>query len=117
MCAIVGETGALARQAVQHRLQLGSACQRRDIHIVDKGKIRLGIDGKTLDQPRKRRSVLGKALLLKPPRVVLAKTELLLDEATDAALRLQKNRRTMRIQRVVEIEEPSFDMAEIGLFR
>jgi len=39
MCAIVRKNGALARQAGQRRLQLWSACQRRDIHIVDEGKI------------------------------------------------------------------------------
>src|SRR5680860_1332512 len=108
----VGEHEFPPRQLIDGRSQ--RRCGRHNleidvVHIIEKGVRR---DAVKLHETGKRGAVLGVVALPQRMRLVERKIEGVGDERAHALVHLREQVAVRRIERVVEIEHPSLDMAE-----
>src|ERR1700674_3334324 len=86
--------------------------QRRMIDIMDDFKELVRIDAVLLHQPAQARPVAPVQILLQPKRLVVRDFQETRDVVADAYIDLLPKIEMMRIERVVEIEDPGLDRAE-----
>ena len=114
--------GMAARAIGQDQLTAGQCRDRRPERWVgiEQGQVDLmgeveevsGVDAVFLHQPLQRRAVALVIIFLQRPRRHAVEAEQLRQEERDALVDLRPDLRLMRIERVVEVEDPMVDMAE-----
>ena len=108
----VGENEFAAGQFFQRGAERRIGLDRRMVDLMHDLEIFVGLHIVLDHQPAHRRAVALVIILLDFERLVLRHAEKIRDVAADLVVDLPPQPDVMRIERVVEIEHPGFDMGE-----
>jgi hypothetical protein len=105
-----------AGQPFERVPKCGVRLERRMVDLVDEVEKIVGLHAVLGHQPAHRGAVAPVIVLLQPERLVVADIQKPRDVVADAPVDLLPEIEVMRIERVVEIEDPGGDLREAALF-
>ena len=110
----VGEDQLAAGKLLDRGAERWVRLERRVVDLVHEGEIRVRVHPVLGHHAAHRGAVTLVVVLLHPEGVVLADLQEVRDVGADALVHLLPQVQVMRIERVVEVEHPGFDMGEIA---
>ena len=113
----IGEDELAPRQPVERRDQGRIGGEPGEIDVVDEIEEVVRVDAMVRHQPGERGAVGVEIALLHPPRLDRVDAEQALDIVAHPHVDQLEQIAAVRIEAVVEIEDPAFDMGEVGVHR
>ncbi len=110
----IGEDELSSRQPVERRDQSRIGGQPREFAVVHEVEEFARVDSMVAHQPGERRAMFEEVRLLHPPRLDRIATQQALDIFAHADVDQLEQIAGRRIEAVVEVEDPAFDMGQSG---